>query len=187
MAKRNLEQLANTSELLKNQWAMFAARNLGRQKNLVLPAMREHYLQFGLDDDPILNSAFAEAQGGLQAGHITNEGVMKAISVYSNKYNEAFGESTVADIVASSGYELPAHVSSAINEFGNIKYKDLVKYIDDNTKPEEGRNKAKKVSDAVNILENYKFDSRMQADLVSKYTAAGLEGLFPKPAEQHPQ
>ncbi|MBU0957287.1 MAG: hypothetical protein KKF56_00605 [Nanoarchaeota archaeon] len=97
------------------------------RRGVAVDAMDEFY--FGENsndaDDPVLNDALSSARRGLSAGHLAHEGILKAISLYSGKFDDAFDGSRTADFVDFSGLSLSDEAKEILKPYEGMYISDL--------------------------------------------------------------
>jgi len=178
MTEQNASKL---EELVKYQYAELANAKAKNDPYIALTAMGKFYSKCGLENDPIIQSAMARGSVGISKGYgISDEGIIKAIEVYSDLYQKARENSTVGAILDSiklSGY---TSIPKQLEKYANITLKELV---------EKAKNKDNKDEDAVraimaiNLLERQKLEGQIYSSLIKEGTDNSLKTLYEEKAE----
>ncbi len=164
------EETNTIDNLKKYQWAAVAATLPGERKVYSLPAMGKLYDSFGVSNDPIIARALSEASVGANGGNITNAGVVQAIGLYSNKFDEAYNETKVGDFISyveDTGYSLPDEVADLLTVHSGVKISELDKENDSQ----------KKVLVAMQLLRQQVLEGNLYSSLVKETTTSNLESL----------
>lgn len=168
-------------KLKKYELAALAESKIKEKAEYSLLAMQEFYKSMGVDaEDPIVNRALQEASRGIGEGQITNSGVYEAIGIYSNKYNEALVNGTVAeflDYAKDKGYDIPETVAPALESYKGKTIKEI--YTESKKETVDAAKKAaKRVWNAISLIKEYVMESLILPDLVKYRTDSGLEALL---------
>src|SRR3989344_2115250 len=128
MARQDTEERIAGKEMLERyEYAGLAGRVFkdASRSSYALASMREHYFnRLNVEeDDPVINNAFKRAYAGMEDGQLTDEGMLEAIKMYSDKYDAACNQTKVAEFVdyaEDKGYEdIPDEIKGMFD-----KYKD---------------------------------------------------------------
>lgn len=173
-------------DIVDYQYAELSFRNIKRDPDISLLALRRHYIQRGInpEKDFIINGALSRAAVGIPQGHLTDNDVLRTINSFHNEYQEGLQNSTVKEIldaVAKTGYNsFPVE----LNKYINLTYAQLHQMAQDKGIIYEIRNgnveTTIKAIEAINVLENQKFEGQLYPLLIREKTENLLEQIYPR-------
>jgi len=175
-------------DILRYESAAVAATNVENEKEIAVLAMKSLYKTIlGKDsDDPIYQNALAEAHAGIETGAgITNLGVVKAIGIYTQKYEKAFASTKMSDVTKylTDGFKISDEVKSAFEIYKDMTVADVAGKLKDKEISKEDKEALDKAMQAINMLKERRLRSK-SLDIYNDVIKQNLEGLYPKKEEK---
>jgi hypothetical protein len=178
-------------DLLRYESAAIAAQNVKNEPDLSLIAMQNFYESVnkaleksGYNNDPIISGSikkeFEEAYVGIQAGTgISSAGIVKAISTYTGKYQNAFASTKISDLTKylTEGFDISAEAKSALGKYNESTLADLAKRSKEFSKEE--KEEVDKLKQTIEMLKERRFKAKTLG-IYNSFIKQNLEGLYPK-------
>ena len=188
MARQDTEERIAGKEMLERyEYGGLAGRIFkdASRSSYALASMREHYFnRLNVEeDDPVINNAFKRAYAGIRDGQLTDEGILEAIKMYSDKYDTACNQTKVADFVdyaKGKGCEdIPDEIKGMFDKYKDRTREELEDESRD-AKKSRNRDKAQELSKvvmALELLKQYVLEGVLYSNLVKETAKTSLEGL----------
>lgn len=170
-------------DLIRYESAAVAAINVEKEKDLAVLAMENQYriiLGKDFDEDPIIKRSLEEASAGGKQ-NITNIGIVQAMSVYSNKYENLFNSAKFSDLIQylTEGYNISDEVKGALSDYSGVSLIDLMKKAKEEEMNDDDKKKIQKAITAISMLK----ERRLRAKTMEMYDGVvkkNLGTLYPK-------
>ncbi len=171
-------------ELTMYESAAVAATNV-ENAGLAVTSMRDFYNSRGVGDSAVIQRALADAFEGQKNGAkgISHPGVVKDIGIYSGKYEAAFVDTKISDIIGylSDGYNMPEKAKLSLESFGDKTFRGLSEEVKANGISEDSKKEIRRAIATIELLKNRKMQAGTLG-VVNKNTTQNLEALYTEEA-----
>ncbi len=168
-------------DLTRYESAAVAATNAKKDASLAVVAMANFYQNIGMGEDPIIQASFQSANAGIKADTgISDAGLINAIGLYSQKYEETFTETKFSDLVnyLSEGYDIPKEAKEALTNYGNVTLMSLMNKMKEKDISDNLKESVQKAISAIGMLKDRKLRAGT-LNIINQNVYAQLSQLYP--------